>query len=81
MCHESGTHGFEAEVDGAICPSTVTILQAQAWLWSEISAELLASFKRDHEVAAKISAVEEAVTQGDLAPTTAARQLLDLFTA
>jgi hypothetical protein len=26
VCHESGKHGFEAEVDRAICPSIVTIL-------------------------------------------------------
>ena len=56
-------------------------VQAQAWLWSEISAELLASFKRDPNVAAKISALEAAVTQGDLTPPTAARQLLDRFAA
>ncbi len=54
--------------------------QAKAWLWSEISQDLLARFKRDPEVAASVSQVEAAVTQGALAPTTGARQLLDKFT-
>ena len=29
MCRKSGTHGFEAEVEGAIPPSTVTKKAAQ----------------------------------------------------
>lgn len=54
--------------------------QATAWMWSEISDALLDRFKTDLQVAGTLPDIEAAVAAGRLAPTRAARRLLDTFT-
>lgn len=51
--------------------------QAAAWMWDEITEELMASFRHDPEVAARASKVENAVRAGTVSPASAARELLD----
>jgi LAO/AO transport system kinase len=54
--------------------------QATAWLWSEIGDTLLDRFRADPVVAEALPGVEAEVASGHLAPTRAARRLLDTFT-
>ena len=54
--------------------------QATAWLWSEVGDTLLDRFRDDPAVAAVLPGVEADVAAGRLAPTRAARRLLDAFT-
>ncbi len=53
--------------------------QAQAWLWSETSEELLAELRKDPGVRAELPALEEAVKEGGIPPTQAAQRLLEVF--
>ena len=50
--------------------------QAVAWMWDEIRETILASFRQDPDVAAKLPDVEQAVRDGRLSPASAARALL-----
>ena len=54
--------------------------QATAWLWSEVGDTLLDRFRADPVVAEALPGVEAEVAAGRLAPTRAARRLLDAFT-
>lgn len=54
--------------------------QATAWLWSEVGDTLLDRFRADPVVAGELPEVEAEVAAGRLAPTRAARRLLDDFT-
>ena len=54
--------------------------QAIAWLWSEIGDTLLDRFRSDPAVATALPELEDAVSAGTIAPTRAARSLLDRFT-
>jgi LAO/AO transport system kinase len=55
--------------------------QATAWLWSEVGDALLDRFRETPAVAALLDEVEGDVASGRVAPTRAARRLLDAFTA
>ena len=53
--------------------------QALAWLWSEIGDTLLDRFRADDRIAQALPSIEAQVSAGSLSPTSAARNLLDLF--
>lgn len=53
--------------------------QSIAWLWSEIGDTLLERFRTDASVAADLPRIEREVASGTIAPTRAARALLDRF--
>ena len=55
--------------------------QANAWLWREVEESLLAELHRHPRVAVMVGEFEEAVRKGVLAPTAAARRLLEAFGA
>ncbi|MBI2711137.1 MAG: methylmalonyl Co-A mutase-associated GTPase MeaB [Actinobacteria bacterium] len=51
--------------------------QADAWLWSEVRAGLVERFRRRPTVAAAVARLEADVRAGTVAPSVAARRLLD----
>jgi LAO/AO transport system kinase len=53
--------------------------QAEAWLWNELREGLLERFRGHADVAALLDRTEAEVKAGRLAPTAAARTLLDRF--
>ena len=53
--------------------------QARDWMWSEVHDSLIIELQGDPEVRKHIPAMEAAASEGRLPPTTAARQLLDIF--
>jgi len=53
--------------------------QARDWMWSEVNDSLVAALQGDPEVCKQIPALEAAASEGRIAPTIAARQLLDIF--
>jgi LAO/AO transport system kinase len=53
--------------------------QARDWMWSEVSESLIAALQSDAEVRKQIPALEAAVNEGEIPPTIAATQLLDIF--
>ena len=53
--------------------------QARDWMWSEVSDSLIAALQSDAEVRKQIPALEAAVSEGEIPPTIAATQLLDIF--
>ena len=53
--------------------------QARDWMWSEVSESLIASLQSDAKVRKQIPAMEAAVSEGEVPPTVAAAQLLDIF--
>jgi LAO/AO transport system kinase len=52
--------------------------QAQAWMWERIDAGLKQAFKNNSVVRAQLPALTSAVQSGQIAPSTAARNLLAL---
>jgi LAO/AO transport system kinase len=54
-------------------------LQAVAWMWSEVQDTLVDRLRDDRAVAALVDGLEAEVAAGTVAPTTAARRLLDAF--
>jgi LAO/AO transport system kinase len=52
--------------------------QDQAWMWERVEAGLQQRFRNQAAVAAALPAITEAVRGGRLAPSVAARRLLDL---
>jgi LAO/AO transport system kinase len=55
--------------------------QAQSWMWERIEAELRQTFRAQPRVQALLPGVSERVRNGQLAASTAARQLLDAYRA
>lgn len=55
------------------------IEQARAWLWSETCQELETALRSDPRVRGELPVLENAVAEGRLPPTSAARKLLDIF--
>jgi len=53
--------------------------QARAWMWNEINERLLAAFRDDPEVEARIAACEDEVAAGRMTPGHAAKVLLAQF--
>lgn len=53
--------------------------QALNWMWDQVHARLLADFRAHAAVRAALPMTLEAVTQGRVAPSTAARRLLEQF--
>ena len=53
--------------------------QAKAWMWSEITDELVDDLKSDPDVKARVKQLEKKVTDGKLSPTVAAQQLIATF--
>ena len=53
--------------------------QAQAWMWNEVAETLMQTLKDDPRVAQLLPTMERAVTEGNLAPGRAARQLVGSF--
>lgn len=53
--------------------------QARAWMWSEISNTLLQSFKEDSKVINLLDNLDDKVASGDIAPSQAARTLVETF--
>lgn len=54
-------------------------IQARGWMWSELSDSLLTALQSDPQVRDQIPLLEAAVSAGEIPPTIAARQLLELF--
>jgi methylmalonyl-CoA/ethylmalonyl-CoA epimerase len=55
--------------------------QARSWMWAETAETLLTSLKVHPGVRGSVPKLEEIVRAGELAPPSAARQLLDIFLA
>jgi len=53
--------------------------QARDWMWSELSDSLLTALQSDPQVREQIPLLEAAASAGEIPPTIAARQLLELF--
>jgi LAO/AO transport system kinase len=53
--------------------------QAQAWMWERIDAGLKLAFRQHPAVCGQLDALTQRVSSGDLAASTAARQLLNLY--
>ena len=53
--------------------------QARGWMWSVVMDSLVNALQEDPEVRKRIPELEAAASEGRLAPTMAARQLLDVF--
>ena len=53
--------------------------QARGWMWSEVHDSLITALQGDPEVRQRIPELEAAASDGRIPPTTAARQLLDIF--
>ncbi len=53
--------------------------QARSWLWNETSQELQNALQSDPRVRRELPALEMAVAEGTLPPTSAAQRLLDIF--
>jgi LAO/AO transport system kinase len=71
---------FRAAVTGSGELEAARARQATAWMWSEIRDALLERFTADEEVARLLPRMEHDVATGRIAPTEAARRLLDTFT-
>ena len=54
--------------------------QARDWMWNEIGNGLVERLKAAPEVAARAHDLEKAVTENRLSPTSAAEELMDIFT-
>lgn len=70
---------FRAAVTGHGELDPARARQALAWMWSEVHDSLLDDFRADPAVQALIPDLERAVGEGTVAPTAAARRLLDAF--
>ncbi|MFD2206931.1 methylmalonyl Co-A mutase-associated GTPase MeaB [Kiloniella antarctica] len=55
------------------------VRQSVSWMWGEIRESLLVAFCDKPEIQSALNEMESEVTQGRLAPATAARKLLKLF--
>jgi LAO/AO transport system kinase len=53
--------------------------QARSWMWNEIQESLIEAFKAHPQVRADLATLEAQVAAGTLAPTAAARGLLEAF--
>jgi LAO/AO transport system kinase len=53
--------------------------QARAWMWSEVEENLLRALWDDPQVASKIPGLEKAASEGRIAPSVAAKTLLEIF--
>jgi LAO/AO transport system kinase len=53
--------------------------QARSWLWNETSQELQNALQSDPVVRRELPALERAVAEGTLPPSSAAQRLLDIF--
>ena len=53
--------------------------QAKAWMWSEVTDELVDKLMDDPEVKARVAHLEEEVTHGKLSPTVAAQEMVATF--
>lgn len=53
--------------------------QARAWMWSETADTLLMELKESESVQALVASLEQAVTEGKIPPTVAAKKLIDAF--
>ena len=54
-------------------------VQARDWMWSDVSDNLLTALQSDPRVREQIPLLEAAASSGQIPPTIAARQLLELF--
>jgi LAO/AO transport system kinase len=62
--------------DGAL---SARAAQARRWLWEEIQDDLMTALKSDPKLASLITAREDQVGGGDIAPSAAAREILAAF--
>ncbi len=53
--------------------------QAKAWMWTEVTGELVDELMDDPNVKARVKQLENEVTAGKLSPTTAAQELIATF--
>jgi LAO/AO transport system kinase len=53
--------------------------QARGWMWSEVNDSLITALQSDPEVRKQTPVLEAAASEGRIAPTIAARELLELF--
>ncbi|MBA4257427.1 MAG: hypothetical protein C0445_16365, partial [Polaromonas sp.] len=53
--------------------------QAQAWMWERIDAGLKQAFRQHPQVRGQLDGLTRQVASGEVAPSTAARQLLALY--
>ena len=70
---------FEAAMHASGELAANRAMQARAWLWSEIAADLLDSLQDDPAMREKVLDIEAAVTASHASPRVAARQLVDMF--
>jgi LAO/AO transport system kinase len=70
-------HRVVHEASGEL--KTRRALQARDWMWSEVSDNLIDALQNDQAVREQIPFLEAAASEGRIAPTIAARQLLELF--
>jgi LAO/AO transport system kinase len=65
------------ESSGQLAPRRAA--QARLWMWSELNDSLISTLRNDSQLREQIPGLEAAVSQGQVSPTVAARQLLELF--
>jgi LAO/AO transport system kinase len=70
---------FRAAVGASGELDLVRAQQAVAWMWSELSDELGQRFRAHDAVRRRLPGLERQVAAGELAPASAARQLLDRY--
>ena len=71
--------GFQKTFDGSGDIVRHRSAQANAWMWSEVGEGLRGALRTHHEVRRVLPAIEADVAQGRMAPTAAARLLLEAF--
>ncbi len=72
-----GRYRDQLGVSGALAARRAD--QANAWLWNEIRESLVEAFRAHPDVRGALAALEARVRRGDLPPTAAAMDLLELF--
>jgi LAO/AO transport system kinase len=70
---------FQASRNAAGLLDTNRAAQAKCWMWNEIRNGLVERLKTYPQVAKRAQELEQAVTENKLSPTSAADELMDLF--
>jgi LAO/AO transport system kinase len=53
--------------------------QSKAWMWEEVASALVDALRNDSEVKTRVRELEAKVTAGELSPTAAAQELINVF--
>jgi LAO/AO transport system kinase len=70
---------FKTSRDAAGLTEENRAAQAKNWMWNEIRNGLVERLKANPDVAARVKELEQAVTENKLSPTSAADELMDIF--